>query len=248
MRFLTNWQTQTGALQPPVEGMRNDLYMVTATPCSATNSPFPADIFSPTRHVTPTTLWSQTHTHSISDLCAAMLIGTQIEQHSIDAVVIPVPDPEKSLDWNMSNYAAGSLPLRKISTPPMDTVAYYRAARRPNHGHTNGTNGCILRTMQCAYFGRFGNDHVRADITRIPGLTTTGPFSTTDLAWNTALWTPPDAPRIPDHHLHLWSSYRLDQSPTPEHKDIQMFFTLRALDGLNSPLSRSTHPSLLLPQ
>lgn len=93
-----------------------------------------------------------------------------------------------------------------------------------------------------------GNDAVCSVTDQANGFTSEIGFNNPEEAGTILPWYPNALPPMPNERFHLWSSYRyVNEDVYTETKEISFYASLRALTGTSVTMSRTPHPSKLIP-
>jgi hypothetical protein len=210
-------------------------------------------IFDPALHVLPYVLYSQPYDVSPSSIALTIVAGIKIELAEVDGITIPVEHPESSLDDNNSQFHQSGIPLSQVR-PILDSadpnVNSIRILRRRLEDRNRQARAIALRDMSRVVMPHYGNQNVNeAAIGEIqhPGFTYEMEHDDPRTAFTYAATDTKRFPLDKKMKIYAWSSYRIMIKSKPKQDDILMLVTLRHIYGLNTTLSRTKNPALLIP-
>jgi hypothetical protein len=202
--------------------------------------------------IIPPVLYFQPYDVSPSSLGLTIAAGIKIETSEIAGFMVPIEMPETSLSDNnslteISAIAANSIhPLFTSPTPA--NAAFNIIAREPVDSTAQYTM-LALRTAAKSIFPYFFNSLLPSRLTRPndSGLTEEENHYSSWSGFNVKAAAHGNFEKA-YQPFHLWSSYRIVRKyKAPEPKDILFVASFRPIYGANVTLSRSKHPSLLIP-
>jgi hypothetical protein len=200
--------------------------------------------------ITPPAIIVQPYEPSFCKGTRALILGTQIEQSSIDGIQVPTPDPNSSLASNNSRYLTGSIPinsLKPVIPQHESSKAMYSVRRNVHLPHNDAIGIHFVNSSQIARKiyanancqpnlpSRYGTIREEHHGNRL--------FPYTYTAWNSA-----DGPSFQDRTMLLWSSYRHVNRDQAEGLDISMYSSLVGLYGTSCPKFKTRHPINIVPQ
>nr|QNJ60192.1 capsid protein [Betapartitivirus sp.] len=248
IKFLATKPVFKGTNPPPNVNAEASLYLVSSDPYDPKKPPFPLDSFY-LNHVSPAVLWHQPYAKIPAILSYSLTLGIKIEQANIDGLVIPTPNNKASLNDNNSLYLQGSLPLRFIKNYIADGAnanALRLDERRQLH-HLFQPLGIGFNHGRSNTLPQYFRTGIANLINPMYGLVTVSNFNDNRNAFTYCAWSKKSPPKLPPDYTYLWSSYRYVQYSNLPTKEIHMYYSLRGLYGLNGCLSKSVHPTRLLP-
>lgn len=229
-----------------------DLYLVEEHKFVPAENPLDFLTYSEKKFRNAQVIWFQPYDKSSQSIELAIPLGLRIVNPTIDGITIPLPHPSINLTQNNSNYKAGSIPISHIQSyiPTSTPVSSFNQLARQKRTLITEPLGHSIRDMSRNVLPVMCNENVAPEA-HIPlsGFTIERHHacpaqSGTVIAWKSNS-TPPNMPKS---NLYLWSSYRhIDYHPFTGNQTIHMYSTLRGLYGTCVTLTKSTHPSLLLP-
>lgn len=250
IHFCAAPQTYDATLEFPADPtqIETNLYLVEKKKYLPADDPVKFLTFTPKEHLHPDTLWFQPYSRGTGELNHSLVLGLKIESAEIDGLSIPIPNPALTLVNQNSEYRQGSIPITSIiPTSHLDNATYLRIRQRvvPEDYEPLSFN---RRTISKNVLPTFANVDINKTVNG------TFPFdeeknhqnfevATTYCHWDASIPCP-----TPDQEIYIWSSYRYRQNPTSINPDLVYFYySLRGLYGLNTILSKSRNPALLLP-
>jgi len=247
----TSGTTKISWLDTPT-GLIEKLYALAKSKHVKKNTPYKFLTFDGKAHVVPPVLYFQPYDVSPSSLGLTIAAGLKIELAEIDGFMVPTEHPESSLDDNNSQYLQSAIRADHIipvlADPAAGSTPSSLVARR-DLDRTNQGLMFALISMVKNVFPQFDNEDIQtSDLDPDHhGLTIEPHHSAPTLAYNVKAGT---NGMFSNTHAHIWawSSYRVvHKKKNPEPKDISFICSLRPIYGTNVTLSRSKHPSLLIP-
>lgn len=223
------------------------LALAQATECTVDNNPIPTALFDPHFNVYPLALYFQPYDRSSSTLNYTVTLGIKIETGELDGVSLPTPNIRDSLFDNNSRFRSGSIPVSQIYD------CYFTAANplilsdRILHYEANDPRGLAIVDSTRVILPRFGNAHVERLGAMLPGFDEIGPIPRPRDAFTYAATSGDTEYPVQPRKFYVWSSYRYSPGSNPRHRNIQMFYTFRAMYGLDIPLSETENPARILP-
>jgi hypothetical protein len=241
------WTTKVDEIYTKIYGLIKHKHKTAETP-------YKHLLFDGKVQVIPSVLYFQPYDVSPSSLGLTIAAGLKIELAEIDGFTVPTEHPESSLDDNNSQYLQSAIraslihPINSHSAPAENATSVIR--RRDLDRTAQGTMLAIISSVK-SVFPQLDNENIsslengdNADT----GVTPEEHHYTSRAGWNVKAGTNGNIANMKNPFFWAWSSYRvLHQRKNPEPKDISFIVSLRPLYGTNVTLSRSKHPSLLIP-
>lgn len=226
------------------------LYLVVDKEYNENESRIIYDTFDRRKHLFPNVLWFQPYNKSSQSIELAIAIGYKIISNELDAVTIPLPNIDLDLTDNNSYYRQGSFPLSKIRPviPTSSRANGVRIYERTRHTAFHQAVGTVIRDMSINCLPVLASTNVDTAITKQCGLTFEELYNNPIESSTFVAWKSTAAPPVPNDRFLLWSSYRwIDHDVYTSDVKIHMYCTLRALFGTCVTLSRTSHPSKMVP-
>ncbi|KAL3282935.1 hypothetical protein HHI36_006093 [Cryptolaemus montrouzieri] len=245
IKFLVPGPTYKSKLTPPPPDIDVNLYLVSRDPYDTTCAPFLYTLFDKSKHVYPNVLWFQPYHKDPSALNYSMTLGLLIEIGDIDGVTLPIPNIELSLTENNSMYLQGTLPLSRLRTytpTAADNNRFRLCCRTPNADEDQPV-GIALCDSSTVFVPRFASQGVTANINGIQGAVFHTNCNDPDVNFTYAGWTANDHPPIPDHSIHLWSSYRYVRNSNSTRRKVFLYYKKIRSEAINeaTPLLAFRH-------
>lgn len=251
--FLTE-QTENGTLTwlTNTEGLVPQLYNLIKYKHNKKETPYNYLSFDGKTCVIPSVLYFQPYDVSPSSLGLTIAAGLKIELAEIDGFMVPTEHPESSLDDNNSQYLQSAVRANKIlallSDEAAGTTPVQVLARRDLDRTQQGVMHAII-SMAKSVFPQFDNDAILAtSVNPDDNSQTTEPHHYHGNAAYNVKAGINGVYSMKNTKLWAWSSYRVvhkKKNPLPD--DISFILSLRPIYGTNVTLSRSKHPTLLIP-
>lgn len=162
-------------LPPPNAEINSNLYLVSKDPYDPSCPPFEYESFDKSRYVLPDVLWFQPYSKNPSAINYSLTLGLLIETGDIDAVTVPIPNIRLSLTENNSMFLQGTIPIEFVSkfNPTSEEINKFRLVTRILNADETQPIGTAFRDAFTVLVPRFGNEHVRAGIETIHGISIT---------------------------------------------------------------------------
>jgi hypothetical protein len=248
-------QVQTGSQTwlDSTTGLASKLYALIKKKHSVKDTPYKYLEFSGKQSVIPSVLHFQPYDVSPSSLGLTIAAGLKIELAEIDGFMVPTEHPESSLDDNNSQYLQSAIRAHLInpilSDAALPTAAHNLLPRRDLDRTKQATLLAII-SMAKSVFPQMDNEAIdatdMADPTNV-GITIEEHHFRLNDGFNVKAGINGDT-KLASKKYHCWSSYRVvHKKKNPEPKDISFLASLRPIYGTNVTLSRSKHPSLIIP-
>lgn len=156
-----------------------------------------------------------------------------------------------NLTRNNSFYLAGSIPITHVKyyIPTSDTKnSFYQYARERRNLQSEPL-GQSVRDMSINALPQMCNENVSNAIDlQHSGVHEEDNHADPSESGTVIAWKSTSTPNISTDSIYLWSSYRIiDYHPYTGNASISMYSSLRGLYGTCITLTRSDHPSSLLP-
>lgn len=252
--LLESEQPQTGSFSwlDSETGLIASLYALIKKKHTKKETPYAHLTFDARTSVLPSVLYFQPYDVSPSSLGLTIAAGIKIELGEIDGFMVPTEHPESSLDDNNSQYLQSAIRASHLqplaATPTPADAANYVLQRRDLDRTSQGLMFAAI-SMAKAVFPKLDNDAIDAS-TSDPAAAgaTVEPhhYRLTD-ALNVKAGTNGKL-TMANKKYWAWSSYRVvHKKKNPAPADISFLLSLRPIYGTNVTLSRSKHPSLLIP-
>lgn len=251
LQFCVGPLTYTDKLPYPKDAstIEKTLYLVDHKKYSPTKDPVTYVLFKTRLHTSPDVMWFQPYSRATGMLNHVLVLGLKIETAEIDGVTIPIPNPLLTLMTQNSEFIQGSIPIWNVfPTFPLSGTSCLRIRDRttPDGYEPISFN---RRTAKRSVLPYFGNDHIDPTVNgSLPFYRESG-HNSFELGTTYVQWTKNTPCPQPEENIYMWSSYRYRSIPSSTTlEDIHFYYTLRGIYGLNTVLSRSRNPSLLLPK
>nr|AGQ21570.1 coat protein [Botrytis cinerea partitivirus 1] len=218
-----------------------------------TTAPYQYLKYNGKQHIIPSVLYFQPYDVSPSSLALTIVSGLKIELAEIDGFMVPTEHPESSLDDNNSQYLQSAIRANKIA-PVFSAVsapnAQLRILPRRDLDRTSQSITASIISMAKTVYPFFATSGLpfKIDTTLADsGLTPEKNHFQSKSAFNVKSGLNGQLSTT-DNAVYLWSSYRVvHQRKNPGPADISMLASFRPIYGTNITLSRSKHPSLIIP-
>nr|QBP78744.1 CP [Fusarium poae virus 1] len=228
-------------------------YLVTKKKHAKSDSPVSYVTFKGKESVTPYVLYFQPYDVSPSSLGLTIAAGLKIELAEISGFTVPVEHPESSLQDNNSQYLQSAIRANLIApVNARPTSAENRTltiARTGIDSTLQGITASFISTCKAVlpFFDNEGNNlGDDTDLSKYglsPEIHHASPFA----GFNVKAGTNGHLLQT-EKSLHLWSSYRVVHvKKEPTAKDISFIASFRPIYGTNVTLSRSKHPTPIIP-
>lgn len=227
-----------------------DLYRVENSTFDPDENPIVYELFSARTHVAPHVLWFQPYNKSSQNIELSLTIGLKIIQNELDGIIIPLPNINKDLTTNNSFYLQGSVQISEVNTfiPSEDANSILRLQKRRTHTRTSQPMRFSVRNSTINALPVLGNANVCTLTAQKIGFTPQSGFNDPREAGTIIPWTPGSPPPVRDSRFNIWSFYRhIDEDVYNETSNISFYASLRALTGTSVTLSRTPHPSRIIP-
>ncbi|BCL64203.1 capsid protein [Neurospora discreta partitivirus 4] len=232
--------------------LASNLYGLVKGKHASKQSPYSHIPFDKKIHTIPPVLYFQPYDVSPSSLGLTIAAGIKIELAEIDGFLVPTEHPESSLDDNNSQYLQSAIrakhirPINSDAAPGSTPIGL--SPRRDLDRTQQGIFFALLSSVK-AVFPQFDNEAIsKASLNpEDNGMTREEHHFDPTLGYNTKAGINGDF-TSPNPTIWAWSSYRVvhtKKNPSPD--DISFILSLRPIYGTNVTLSRSKHPSLLIP-
>jgi len=244
--------TETAVFPDDPSKITESFYHVIKKKFSAKNRKVKHLTFAGKLSVHPNVLYFQPYDVSPSSLGLTIASGMKIELSEIAGFMVPTERPEDSLDDNNSLVKISAIAASTI-TPLFDSPTAANAAisimERESIDSTSQPIMLAIRTAARSVFPRFYNESLPSALATpdSSGLKTEDDHYSSWTGFNVKAGTEGKISAT-DGKFYLWSSYRIvTKYKAPEPKDILFVASFRPIYGANVTLSRSKHPSLLIP-
>lgn len=228
-----------------------ELYLVDNNKFDPDLNPLNYIIFDDRRFRNAQVLWFQPYDKSSQSIELSILLGLRIVNSCIYGLTLPTPNLCSNLTRNNSFYLAGTIPTSHIQTyiPSSDVVKAFTQFERERRTLQTEPIGHSIRDMSQNSLPIMCDEDVSNEIDiDHSGLTHEHNHACPALSGTVVAWRSTSKPHTPKDSTYLWSSYRtIDYHPYSGEQDISMYSSLRGLFGTCVTLTRSAHPSRLLP-
>lgn len=223
------------------------LALVVNNDCTLDNNPFPEILFDPHFNVYPPALYFQPYDRSCSTLNYTVTLGLKIETGELDGVSLPIPNVRNSLFDTNSRYRSGTIPVSQIHQCTYTEAQPLTLSARTLHYEIDDPRGLAIVDSTRVVLPRFGNAHVERPGAALPGFDEVAPVPRPRDAFTYAATHGNDDYPVGSRKFYVWSSYRYTVSNHPRHRNVHMYYTFRAMFGLDIPLSATENPARILP-
>lgn len=225
----------------------HDLYRIENHIHIAAELPYSYKTYDAIRDQFPDALLCQPYQQSSYTGTVALIHGIRIEQDTIDATTIPIPNPELSLNYNNSHYIQGSIPITKIKYPQMsaDVANRFFIVERVEQPLCTEAIGLAIRDMSKVIYPEFDDENVQ-EFDGLEGIQFETHHDEPVNAYTATAWCANAQPPIPDSSLYIWSSYRHVKKLSHAQHEVSFYYTLQALFGTNLIASKIPNASVLI--
>nr|QLC36782.1 capsid protein [Sarcosphaera coronaria partitivirus] len=248
-------QPQTGVLSwlDSTTGLYAGIYGLLKHKHTKADTPYKNITFTGKTQVIPSVLYAQPYDVSPSSLGLTIAAGIKIELAEISGFMVPTEHPESSLDDNNSQFLQSAIRAHHIF-PILSSAALDQSGLsvlpRDDLDRTNQGFMFALMSMAKNVFPQLDNENIIDEFAHDPNQTGQ---KVEEHHYNAMSARNVKAGingklSVTKPHIWAWSSYRfVHKKKNPEPKDISFITSLRPIYGTSMTLSRSKHPSLLIP-
>ena len=206
--------------------------------------------FDPTQHVNPFVNYFQPYDVSPSSLSYTIFLGILTETGSVDGFTVPHENPTQALIDSNSQIKQSAIRFDKLQHVGVFSPYPTTVRARSILTHDSQSVGVAFADMSMNMLPNFARTNLPAALPNaLYGFTAVSNHVRPEHAYTYAAFKHDNPRSLPNNSIYGWSSYRLvEKVKTPRPTDKYMLLSLRPIYGTNVTLSRSRHPTLIIPQ